>query len=251
MEVNKSSIGLESVIKFFSLIYVLLITCGFTYSFFFFRNFGINITEYIEFSEALSLFIPLLADGFVLISLFLILWYFMNKTLLFGSPKNETHAHEKEQLRKAMIAFSIISLILILILLIISLFGIKTSRGLYMLIAISVAMFLPIILEMIFSFTKMELNLSLAPIFRDILYVMIIIVSIVLWTSFSKTERVYRKSGYKKFEIFFNNGDPEIESDSSIYYLGRTKNYLFIYDFNTQKSRILNTNNIKEFTISK
>jgi hypothetical protein len=76
-------------------------------------------------------------------------------------------------------------------------------------------------------------------------------VSIVLWTSFSKTERVYRKSGYKKFEILFNNGDPKLESDSSIYYLGRTKNYLFIYDFNKQQSRVLNVSSIKEFTISK
>jgi uncharacterized membrane protein YesL len=70
MEISKQNTGIESVLKFFSLIYVILITCGFTYSFFFFKNFGVNITEYIELSEAISLFIPLLADSLVIMSLF-------------------------------------------------------------------------------------------------------------------------------------------------------------------------------------
>jgi hypothetical protein len=251
METIKSNTGIESVIKFFSLLYVILITCGFTYSFFFFKNFGVNITEYIELSEAVSLFIPLLADSLVVMLLFIVLFYYMNKALLFGQPNNDRQAHEKKMLRKSMVTFSLIYLAVIILVIILSFFGIDMRRGLYMLITIFIALFLPLILEMIFSVFTKTWKIDLSPIFRDVLYIMMIIISIVLWTSFSKTERVYRKSGYKHFEILFNNGDSKLESDSSIYYLGRTKNYLFIYDFNKKQSRVISVSNIKEFTISK
>jgi hypothetical protein len=52
------------------------------------------------------------------------------------------------------------------------------------------------------------------------------------------------------FEIVFKDNTPSIYSNTNLYYLGRTKNYLFIYSYPDKKTSVYNVGDIKKFTVT-
>jgi hypothetical protein len=243
---NKTNNGIELIIKFFSLLYVILITCGLTYNFFFYKKFGIVITEYIEIGEALLLFIPLLADAFIIMSVMGILMSFTNSSLFFGRLSFDPEYGDLKSLRKGANKVLVCLAILILLFYFFASLNIVNIRLPHMLLLMSVLGFGSYILESIFIFLHSTRKIIIPAFILNILSIFIIFISMVLWLSFSKSERVKRKRGYQNFEIIYNS-DSTFKSDSNIYYLGRTKNYLFIHDIKIKKSRVISVSDIKEF----
>lgn len=247
MSNNNKLSGLELAFKFFSLAYVFLITCGLTYNYFFYKNFGITITEYINLTDGLLLFIPLLANGSIILCVFIVLWHLMNRAFLFNINIGPRKASEQRELRKQMLYIFYTSLILILITFFLCVFKVLNYRTFYMLILVTVVLFLPSILEMIFSFFQNEWPLNSSNGLRDIFYLLIVFIGLVVYASYSKTEKIFRTRAYTPFEIYFNNTDSSLKSDSNTYYLGRTSNYIFIYDFKKDQTKVLNVSDVKTF----
>lgn len=248
-ENNKS--GIDIAFKVFSLVSIFLLICGITYSYFFYRNFGITITEYIEINEAILLFVPLLANGTFLILIFVIILHIGNRILLFRFPIDIKKLNEQIQMRKAAIQIFIVTLVVIAIVYILCLIGIFGHRVLYLLIVLAIAWSFPSITEMVYYSLNRHLQLNVSETFRDILYILIVAMSISLYQSYSKTQRINRKWSVSQFKMQFNNGDTTYESDSNSYYLGRTSNYIFIYDYSLSRTKVFNVTDVKIFTSSK
>ncbi len=242
--------SIESIIKLFSFIYVLLITCGLTYNYFFYKGFGINITEFIDISEVLIQFIPLLADVLVIMLLFLLVINFLTKSLLFEETSDISKTIERKKMRKTWVILFFCSIGLAIIFYLLCLFVYSSYRLFYMWLLISIVFFVPIILEMVFNFFNKEMNINLPTIFRDVAYTFIIFISITIWASYSKVEKMRRNGNYKKFELVFKADNARFISDSTKLYLGRTKSYLFIHDSKERKSHVINVSDIKEFIIT-
>ena len=240
MSSEKNFSGIDLVVKLFSLLYVLLVVCGLSYNYLFYKNFGINITEYIDLSEGLFLFLPLLSSYFIIFFVLFISFYYIDKILELGSEKNR-----KESINARIIIIIILTTILISGLFIST--NVFNQPSVYGLITLIIFFAVPFFFNSLFSF----LGFSIPEILRDIFYILMICLSIILMVSVSKTNRVKTRKGYKQFEVIFREkADSTIKSDSTMYYLGRTKNYLFLYYFKDKKTTILNVSDIKKVTFT-
>lgn len=142
---NKNS--LESAIKSLSLVYLLLIIAGLGYSYFFYRNFGLTITEYIDFSDALLLFLPLLADSVGITIVGSIIMSFIMKELCLNE---KFHLFFGASFTERVSAFFAIGVIMSLILALIALFTKDIEfvySGLVMLFVFNPPIFLDVLFD--------------------------------------------------------------------------------------------------------
>ena len=176
-------------------------------------------------------------------------FYVMHK-LLFVKYDKAWHEKQKLELRKMVLNFFWFWLgTVIIISLLVWLAG-SASKGLIGLILIGMMMFSPYLLERLILFFEETHKISIAKTFRETLYIFIIFISVLLWSSLLAVDKIRNKSGLRSFEITYKNSDV-FKSNSNTYYLGRTRKYLFIYDSQIEKARILNVDDVKEIVLSR
>jgi hypothetical protein len=181
MQPTPSEKSLESIFKYFSLAYVLLITAGLLYNIFFYRNYGITITEYIDLSEALVLFMPMLTNfftaAFLIITPFFMLarkGYYQN--LADPDPRMN---HEAKGFRKFVFLSLGVSLLIALIFYIVSFFDPKVGNKLRLLLIFIFMIFGSSVIDFILDWTKKENIISLSPTTRDIIPILIIFLTFI------------------------------------------------------------------------
>ncbi|TMI69182.1 MAG: hypothetical protein E6H09_20705 [Bacteroidetes bacterium] len=246
MESERKPRDFEQALKIFSLSYVLLTLIGLLYNFFYYQTFGISITQYIDLGEVLTLFTPLLTDFFSIMFLFWVpLAFIMRATYAnYGEEKN------KDLIRMCFIFF-ILFLLLSIVTYIVSNWHPVYLRTAVISLVVGVITFGPILLDVLFDFLEKTFYMQFPNFFREILLLLIILIGITCWTVFSQTERLKRKRIDKVYELVFKNNEPNLKTDSTIIFLGRTRSYIFIYDFKNNSSRVLNSEDIKELIISR
>jgi len=235
---------IESLIKSLSIAYILLLICGLLYNYFFYKNFGITITEYIDISDALLLFIPLLADTLVQTIFITVTFHYILKSFLSEKYKLTLFG---DNIKKVMLKASLIGISILFIILILYLFNDVFKIYFFMSLLVVVVFFIPFLLDKFFNSLNIDLSASL----KELLYLTIIVLAIVILKSETRSKLVNNKRNSKDFTIIFKDQNQILKSDSSLYYLGRTKNFVFIYDFKNHNSRVYNVSDIKEFITSK
>lgn len=246
MSEDNRKFQIEDIIKIFSLIYFLLIISGLCYSYFFYKHFNLVITEYIDLSDALLLFLPLLANSFVITLIVLTLMVFMIRDTYINE-----HKYRKlfgEGIKKAMGGLMFLFIIVGAVLWAIgAILNKDLSFSLYGMIVIFIAFFVPYLLDLLFE----VINSKVFNTIREVLYILIIVVTIVIWQSYNETIKVEKRSRLRDFTITFKDTTRPFQGDSNTYYLGRTKNYIFVYNFSNHSSRVINVSDVKEFITSK
>lgn len=111
----------------------------------------------------------------------------------------------------------------------------------------SITFFAPFFLDAFFD----RLNSIFFIRVRELLYVSIVVITFVAWRSYNDSMIVTSRRNLKAFTIVFKDSNRVFRSDSNTYYLGRTKNYIFMYDFRSQMSSVLNVSDVKEFITAK
>lgn len=246
MSDDNSQSSLENTIKSLSLIYLLLIICGLSYSYVFYKHFGLVITEYIDLSDALLLFLPLLANFSVLNIIGAVLISLMMRDVYRNDHKYRFLSDEPGGPKKVMRALFIIVIAVALILWVTNLWTNKFIDFFYGWLVFSITFFAPFFLDAFFD----KLNSIFFIRVRVLLYVSIVFVTFVAWRSYNDSMIITSRRNLKSFTIIFKDSNRILKSDSNTYYLGRTKNYIFMYDFRSKTSSVLNVSDVKEFIIA-
>lgn len=240
MTENKVENALEPTIKSLTLIYLLLIISGLCYSYFFYRNFGIVITEFIDLNEALLIFLPLLANSFGIVLLMTIFMSFafleMFRRHLFKG------ASQKEKL---VVLFG--AALFILVVTGVGALIMNDVDTFYGGFATMIIFCSPFFLEKLFE----NLQLNFSKIVKNLIYVLIVIFVFIIWRTYSAYKIINGKYHLKQFTIVFKEPNHILKSGRKYYYLGRTKNFIFIYDFKYKASRVFNVNDVNEFITAK
>jgi hypothetical protein len=250
METSHKPRDFEQVLKFFSVAYLLLIVDGLIYNIYYYKAFGITITEYIDLSEILLIFIPLLGNVLLMSLVLLIVYYF-----LFGKfyRMMVNHLGKKSTLgviaRKwIMITTTLVgSILAIFVMLKLTPDVTKHDRIVIILTCLLMGIYLSI--YELFAFLETKQIFKVPRVYLDISvgyfsFIMCTILVVLGNTDFKS----WRKRGHD-FEIVFKNETPLIRTDSNTIYLGRTKDFLFVYDVKNRSSRVFNVDDIKEFIV--
>lgn len=249
METISKERNFDSIIKFFSLIYVLLITTGLVYNYFFYKTFGLTITEYIDLGEVIILFTPMLTDYFIVFFLlFAVIMIVFRKTFYFQT-QNPIVLKERLKLKKWVVITFIFLCTVSLVFYLMSIQHKPFLRTSIMFLIMGNLMCAPIIIEFIFDWFEKNMDISVPKEVRDIIYILVVFLTITIWSLYSRVEKIKRKGWHTNFIIVYKNGDPNLKSDSATYYLGRTNKYIFIYDFIMKSSTVINVEDVKEFVV--
>lgn len=240
MPENKLENELEPTLKRLTLIYLLLIISGLCYSYFFYRNFGVVITEFIELNEALLIFLPLLANSFGIVLLLTICMSFsflemFRRDLFKGASKKEKLM---VLLGGALFILAIAGVVAIIM---------NDADTFYGGLATIIIFCSPFFLENVFE----NLQLNFSKLVKTLIYSLIVIFVFIIWRTHSAYKIINGKNHIKPFTIVFREPNHILKSGDNYYYLGRTKNFIFIYDFKYKASRVFNVNDVKEFVTAK
>lgn len=251
METSVEKKGIDNIIKLFSFLYVLLTSSGVAYNFILYKQYGLTITQYIDTSEIFLLFIPLVTDIPVIMLSLTSCIFFMTKPFLFPETKDLKLIWKAKRERKQFLQVCIFAWVFVIIFLSLAEFNLFKYYGAYLLLVSAITLFGPLSLEFLFNFFDKNLKIKVPVFFRNALYVFIVFLSISLFKGFSTAERIFRIAKFEKVEIIFRNGEPTFNNDSSHFYLGRTRNYLFIYNSIYKTTRVVNAIDVKEFISTK
>ncbi|ULQ51709.1 hypothetical protein [Flavihumibacter fluvii] len=231
----------------------LIFTFGILYNFYFYKYFGINIFEFIDLSESLLLFIPRVTDPLIFIVLivaFLIstapfLWS-LDTYLEMGwvriidnGIKHIRIAKTLSFLAKFFITYLVGNYMV---------FSFYPNQGIWLfgifLPWVAIIIFIPLTLIIIningFSekFNKTSLRLSF------------ILITIVPTIIILVDNNIYAVLKLNKEVVITYNDNSVFKSDSTLSYIGKTKNCLFMFDSKSMKPTVINISDFKFFTVT-
>jgi hypothetical protein len=223
----------DNIGKYLSLVSVWIVVSGITFNYFYYYHFNILITEYIDLSESLLMFIPIAIKVFVSISLLLViqlLFHMLNIILKIKIP-------DTPEKFARYIQRSVFILIFIILYYTVdySVFGTLPF--------FSHQMFLIILFLCVGTFSLMASAFAVAVGMNLFQYFkLFIILSILFFLSFgltgyyAKIDEVENMNKTVSYKCIFNDSTI-MQTDSSHLFVGQTKGYVFIYD---GKKKIVN-----------
>ena len=262
---------LEKSTKLLPLLSILTITLGFVYLRSFYSNFGIQIVDYLELSEVLTLFLDKLHIFYIsIVSYFIfnISLYIssyerarereargndikIEKATSFNSRKDqiEKKALVRKKLRKALGKMGLVATIVAVVA-----YGL-TYKYLDSLNLISVVVYGGYV-GLIFGEYVADLEVFSKTRFdfigrNPIQMAVLIVLTLNTARALSMIEVNLIKKKHRNINVSFVLDDTLIQSDTSCYYLGKTKNFLFYYEADQPKATVYPMNRIKQISFIK
>ena len=241
---------LSSITIYFSLVSTSLVIYGLTYNIFYYHKFNIEITSYIDISESLTLFLPSLP----LILFFTTLTFMAVDTLL--PSKIETNPISNHYfygmlfdgllLKKKtnLWIFGVVFLISLILLLLGEKSNTKLAGYGFALILSYLVLHFPLLLRLTYNFLVSK-GISIPNSIPIIIYSSLFILICTLYAAELKKIRVLFSSRIPKTNIILKDG-VNIETDTTVRYIGKTKNYIFLFDKNENSSRAIPMTEVKE-----
>lgn len=233
----------------------LLILCGYIKLSVFYSHFGIKISDYLEISEILTLF---LSDAFIyiLITFAIFLYVFITDSTEEIEQKEET----KEDIIKTekwlprlvrFLKFSSKTLFNLALFLLITVIGyfIKPESLYYFIL-----MDCLILILLIFNYVLLEYNRkhkiifgeNLNSTYNNLILTVFIFLLFVFGSVYSEIKTVEKGNIYF---VCFKYFEKDYQSQTNYLYLGQTKNYLFMYDNLNDEATIFSRKDIANFNI--
>lgn len=247
---------LKSSLPFFTLIFASL---GYIKLYSRYEFLGIDIVNYLDFSEILLLFIKEIIIGFFVLIFIVFIYSISKKTLLKIEKLRELELKKAKILRKIWIHFKAV-LPLVLLSILIQLFhyvydknliidqGEKAYRlhfglsyALSILIAFTAMLFILNIIQS--RFKNIDLKIK-----SQIKYLILAYTVLSMVIYFGNQALTYRDKvrGEKKVNIITN--DLEIFTNQHMPYMGETRNYIFVYDNHNCETIVINKKDIESLS---
>jgi len=216
---------------------------------YFFSRFNIKIVEYLSIWELVILFLDDIVYYTVYVGLVLLLSF-----LVYWKKHEESKEKEFEALKRSNPSkqFQLIWKkkkwdLFLLVAVIVSLFFNIVSLG--YIIFVSIIIFVPIILDLIqirhVEFYGRRIN----PTYYNIVITLTLLIGVMLYHTSNEID--YIKNGKFEESSITTTDSVIITNDSTIIYVGKTKEYVFLYDNNKQSSIIIPMSKINELRIHK
>lgn len=243
----------DKISDFFSVISAVLVVFGMTYNILLYKNFNVDISEYISLTESLMLFLPALPKFLLLLPLMLLAYDVLRPSVVYSEKINEDYALSNLfdgffLTKKGILWTSSIFIVVSIVAFVLSAtLNIRSFRFLgYGAAFAFVAMFLPVTLRMIFNSLKHKKLPRSVPIF---IYLGIFFSLVVLISVDTKTFRIVHGFKNPSVHLIFSD-DKTMITDSIIRYIGKTDNFIFFYNKTTKATSIIPISEIKEYKYS-
>ena len=230
----------DKLSSYISLISVGIIISGIVFNYQYYHHFNIVITEYIDLSESLLMFIPLLIEVFqALVTVVILL--FLNVLTTFIGGLVAVGSLPLKLMLKRVIIFSPIVIVLYLIL-----------HFLFSPYKITIETFVPPLIGILaysgiqFAQYQTSLNKPLREYYK--IYLIVIVILFLGYSELGtllKIDTIEQVTTNIPYRFTFTDSST-LKSDSIHSFIGQTKNYCFIYNRNDKRTQVLSRANIKE-----
>lgn len=228
--------NLENLSKFLPLGSLFIILCSAIKLVIYYKIFDITIVDYLEAQEYLTLFID---DIILYLGVFAIGLTFYLLTIFdsFGKAKTSNPLQEAKPGNKYLSYALNIIISLLCIFIVYTLFNDESKSRKAVLIGTSVFGILTFIY---FHYINNKQ-------FSYLVYIAITIFVYSIMYGFQDGFEILEKEKLKNYEFQFD--DEKIKTDSTLHYLGKSKNYLFLYNSKDSISEIFKLNNVNKIRV--
>lgn len=261
---------MEKIAKYATIIYAIMWFLGFISSYIYYYIFGINIIEYLDFSEIIFLFFDALLQTGTWKSILGTSSVFLFGGLLhYFLPKFIKGIHSFE------IIFNPITYIYIPFMLGYQYYLTRSFSIMFETLLITIFLFIFLyffilkienkqVYEYLNEISNKQKNKSkyktisfLAKIAKYLTFKFIFLTIFLFFTVYYIGYNRYSEANKLKednvptFNVSFQYLNNKVESNSTCYYIGGVKNYIFMYDKNSKKTNVFEKNNITNFKIKR
>ncbi|MDR4954246.1 hypothetical protein REB14_18860 [Chryseobacterium sp. ES2] len=229
--------NIEKISKIIPIFSILILFSSIIRNFIFYQYFGININEYIGLSEFTLLFINDLAFYLISILSFLIYLPFIYVKDYFRRKYSEEILRftNTKKIAKTVMVLAVINSILIFII------DFPLDIQLYFLQTFIIAFFASLLLWLDKS---IEFSKKYSLIFISSLLIIFPIIK-----AFTDINNIENEKPYN--EIIFNYNNKQIQSNKYFLFLGKTNEYLFLYNKSTKYTEVFKMSEINNLKIRK
>ncbi|MEN0007985.1 hypothetical protein [Flavobacterium nitrogenifigens] len=235
----------------------LLIICGYLKLSIFYSHFGIKISDYLEITEVLTLF---LSDAFKYTALILgiFIFYFVTDSSEEVEKKEQKKNDiiETEKWFPRLIKFLKFSANLLINMLIYLIFTIACyiwkPENIYFFVLVDVMLlFVLIFLYCLLEYRrkyKITFGRSLNSTYNNLILTVFVFLLFVFQSAYIEIKTVVKESPYF---VCFEYLKKDYQSEINYFYLGQTKNYLFMYDNLNKEAIVFNRKDVNNFVVRK
>jgi len=221
---------MTEILQFTSLISAFLLLCGVIKFYIYYKQFGISILRFIEIEEILALFMDnLIAYLAIIIPTTLYIYLIRSNISISIFEKIGTYFHILFNKWQLVMSFSIISLLGVVF------YKIKNKGVNYkdlillIILILSCTAIIPIAFMLLSDLTK-ESKSDSFPVGVYLFLTCFLLLVYTILTALNEYSKVFHKDYYSGTLIFFKENNTKIKSNSSIFFIGMTKKYIFLYD---------------------
>jgi len=235
---------MTEILQFTGLISAFLLLCGVIKFYIYYKQFGITILRFIEIEEILTLFMDnLIAYLSIIIPTTLYIYLVGSNVSISIFEKFGTYFHilfHKWILVASFFTFSLIGVI----------FYKSRNKGIHnkdLILLIILILSCATIIPIAFMFLSDLIKESKSDNFQIGVYLFLTCFVLLIYTvltALNEYSKVLHKNYYSGTVIFFKDNILPLESDSSMFFIGMTKKYIFLYDKARKKCSVYKIENI-------
>lgn len=224
---------MNRIIKLLPLITTSILLLGLSNEYFYYKFFGIKIQYFLDASEILLLYsdsILFIVSSIIPVSILIyLLPEYEEDDILYLSLKNRFFRDIDY-----LIIFLLFLVVLSIAIGIINVFNHKNVfhdfKSIYYIFLIFTLVFIfNFIFSSIINHLSLKYNLTINYRFKSIILILLGYITLTFYFKFYYYKQVTKQKHYIGTEVYLKDGTVLL-SDSSIYYIGKTKNYLFYYN---------------------
>lgn len=234
--------GISKMLSITSLLYIMTASAGLIYSVLYYKEFSIDISNYIDLEESLLLFMPKIkAIGFffVIFGLFAIM-IFQVSAKFFKLDTGKSY----------IVSVSVLSALYLTAYVIAYIIGsdeFTRYRAMFFLTIPFWIFLFTLVLSFLLKWWKIKLALS-----GSVAVYILFMYTYGTWALCYlnvKTVKTFKKISCA--HIFYNDGTPPVLATPENKYIGRTKNYIFLYDTASNEATVLSAENVQRIVMEK
>lgn len=226
-----TTIGVDKILKYVTLIGFLLVGIGLTKSFIYYKAFKVRILYFIDFNEVLISFADNLIPYFLFLLSILVFYPIIYRHLLKGVKWYSLKVHW-------------LIIVVIILFFIYDIFRENINQNETIIVIAGIVVFHSIFVLLLKTFDKIKNLLSLSQLILIISFIFFLIYSV--GSAFNEIHKV-KKLNYFKGSEFMIDGIAKTSS-KTYFYIGQSKKYIFFYDSVNKSSDVFPISDVQKFT---
>ena len=221
---------MKDILQYTGLISSFLLLCGVLKFYIYYKRFNISILRFIDLSEILTLFM----DN-IIAYLAIIIPTTINLFLFYARAKNEIADSSISvwqitfQQWPLILFFFCISIIGIVVYYLKNK-GVKRRDLKYLILLVLISILtLPILFIFSLRILNNQFNVEIEFIYVYLIFISLLLLGYALLTAYNEAHKVKNEGYYDGVKLAFEN-NLTIESNRQVYFIGMTKNYVFVYE---------------------